>query len=103
MKLHEAIEKLLSDQKRPMSTTEIADHLNRTQWYQKKDKSQITDFQIHGRTKNYPQLFSRNGTIVSLRKLNDRPIEVTPVRSSPSILVIIIVVIVIAIIYSNVS
>ncbi len=66
MKLHDAIINLLEDKKGSMTTQEIADELNRNNWYEKKDKSEITAFQIHGRTKNYPHLFERNGTIVLL-------------------------------------
>ena len=66
MTLHAAIEKLLQQTGRQMTTHEIADSLNKNKWYQKKDGSKITDFQIHGRTKNYPQLFNRNGATVSL-------------------------------------
>jgi hypothetical protein len=66
MTLHEAIEKLLHQNKRSMTTTEIASELNKNNWYQKKDGSTIEPFQIHGRTKNYPQLFIRNGSTVSL-------------------------------------
>ena len=49
-----------------MSTTEIANELNANRWYQKKDGSPITAFQIHGRTNNYASIFSRNGSTVSL-------------------------------------
>ncbi len=66
MTLHNAIVQLLRQQGRPMTTTEIADALNRNKWYTKKDGSAITPFQINGRTKNYTQLFQRNGTTVSL-------------------------------------
>jgi hypothetical protein len=66
MTLHAAIEKLLQQTGRQMTTHEIADSLNKNKWYQKKDGSKITDFQIHGRTKKYPQLFSRSGATVSL-------------------------------------
>ena len=66
MTLHAAIEKLLQQTGRQMTTHEIAESLNKNKWYQKKDGSKITDFQIHGRTKNYPQLFNRNGATVSL-------------------------------------
>lgn len=66
MTLHAAIQKLLQQMRRPMTTQEIADNLNRNKWYQKKDGSSITDFQIHGRTRKYPQLFNRNGSTVSL-------------------------------------
>ncbi len=49
-----------------MTTSEIAYELNKNKWYQKKDGSEIQPFQIHGRTRNYPQLFNRNGSTVSL-------------------------------------
>ncbi len=66
MTLHEAIEKLLAQQQRPMSTNEIAEALNNNSWYTKKDGSPITAYQIHGRTKNYDHLFDREGSMVSL-------------------------------------
>lgn len=66
MTLHAAIEKLLHQTGRQMTTHEIAESLNKNKWYQKKDGSKITDFQIHGRTKNDPQLFNRSGATVSL-------------------------------------
>lgn len=66
MTLHEAIEKLLRQHRRPMTTTEIASELNKNKWYQKKDGSPIEPFQIHGRTRNYHQLFERNGSTVLL-------------------------------------
>lgn len=66
MTLHEAIEKLLLQTGQSMTTTEIATELNKNKWYQKKDGSLINPFQIHGRTKNYPQIFNRNGSTVSL-------------------------------------
>jgi hypothetical protein len=66
MTLHEAIRVVLEDADRPMTTREIAAELNRRGLYAKKDGSEITDFQVHGRTKNYPQLFRREGTTVSL-------------------------------------
>jgi len=66
MTLHEAIEKLLRQTGRPMTTQQIADELNKNGWYQKKDGSTIQAFQIHGRTKNYPNIFDRDGSIVSL-------------------------------------
>jgi len=67
MKLHEAIEKLLRLIDRHMTTTEIANELNKNGWYQKRDGSPITAFQIHGRVKNYSHLFNRDGTTISLK------------------------------------
>lgn len=51
-----------------MKTTEVAGLVNHRQRYLKRDGSPVTDFQIHGRTRNYPNLFIREG---SLMKLND--------------------------------
>ena len=66
MTLHEAIEKLLRETGRPMTTQQIADELNKNGWYQKKDGSTIQAFQIHGRTTNYANIFDRDGSTVSL-------------------------------------
>lgn len=67
MYLHEAIQFVLKQAKRPMSTKEIAEVLNQNKLYQKgNDSPEIQSFQIHGRTKNYPHLFVRSGSMVSL-------------------------------------
>ncbi len=49
-----------------MTTQQIADALNKNGWYQKKDGSTIQAFQIHGRTRNYANIFDRDGSTVSL-------------------------------------
>lgn len=49
-----------------MTTQQIADELNKNGWYQKKDGSPIQAFQIHGRTRNYANIFDRDGSTVSL-------------------------------------
>ncbi len=67
MTLHEAIAEVLKISGRSKTTQQIADVLNRTGAYQKRDGSEITAFQIHGRTRNYSNLFERNGTLVSLK------------------------------------
>lgn len=67
MTLHEAIIKVLQQHGKSMSTQEIADALNKYKWYTKGDGSSISAFQIHGRTRKYPHLFNRNGSIVSLK------------------------------------
>lgn len=66
MTLHEAIIEVLKTAGRPMTTSEIAVVLNKTKSYQKKDRTLITSFQIHGRTKNYPWLFIKDKSTVSL-------------------------------------
>jgi len=67
MTLHEAIVRVLQTKGKSMTTQEIADELNRNGLYSKRDGSTITDFQIHGRTRNYGHLFLREGSNVSLR------------------------------------
>lgn len=75
MTLHDAIVKILISVGRPMTTSEIANELNKNMWYQKKDASIIDPFQIHGRTRKYPNLFNRNGSTVSLvGQTNIKPI-----------------------------
>ena len=65
MTLHNAIEQLLK-LNGSMTTQQIADKLNFNKWYKKKDGSIIQAFQIHGRTKNYPDIFGRDGSTVFL-------------------------------------
>lgn len=67
MTLHEAIAEILTINGKSMTTQEIASELNKTKTYVKKDGSEISAFQIHGRTKNYSNLFERNGSLVSLK------------------------------------
>lgn len=83
MTLHEAIVKVLQQAGRAMTTGEIADALNRNKWYEKKDKSLIIPYQIHGRTKNYPQLFDRQGSVVLLRGNSLIRNESAPVNAIP--------------------
>lgn len=84
MTLHEAIVKVLMEAKRSMTTSEIATRLNKTKWYSKRDNSAITAFQIHGRTKNYPHLFNRNGSTVSLKGQPSINITVKNVKKTVS-------------------
>ncbi len=67
MTLHEAIEKLLKEKGRPMTTAEITEALNNKKWFTKKDGSDICEFQVHGRTHSFPWLFDRDGSKVSLK------------------------------------
>lgn len=84
MTLHEAIEKVLRKKGRQMTTAEIANELNINKWYQKKDGSEIIPFQIHGRTRNYPNLFDRNGSTVSLIGKSNSKV-VTPKNSTAKV------------------
>jgi hypothetical protein len=71
MTLHEAIEKLLKEKGRSMTTSEITEDLNKNLWFTKKDGSEICHFQVHGRTHNQSQLFDRDGAMVSLKNKSD--------------------------------
>lgn len=68
--LHEELVAILSENaNRWMTTSELAAQVAARGRYEKRDgSSDVTDFQVHGRTKNYPNLFERNGSRVRLRR-----------------------------------
>ncbi len=59
MTLHEAIELVLKENKRPMSAKDIADEINNRNLYQRGDGNPVPTSQIHARVKNYPLLFKK--------------------------------------------
>ena len=73
MTLHEAIVQVLCENMHEMTTQEIADEINQRRLYTKKDSTEVTAFQIHGRTRNYPQLFTRRGSWVGLVEWDSKP------------------------------
>ena len=67
--LHDEIQEILiANGNRWMTTHKIAEEVNRRNRYQKKDGSEVTDYQIHGRTRVYNQLFEKNGNRVRCRQ-----------------------------------
>ena len=68
MKLHEAIDKVLKDQNRPMSARDIAEIINRASLYQRKDGRLIPSSQISARVNNYPLLFRKNENGLIIRE-----------------------------------
>ncbi len=67
--LHAEIEAILkAHDNQWLSTSEIAKLVNIRARYTKRDARPVTDFQIHGRTRNYNHLFERNGSRVRLRR-----------------------------------
>ena len=65
--LHDEIAAILKENGNAwMTTREIAGQVNGRNRYRKRDGSQVTDFQIHGRTRNYPEMFERDGSKVRL-------------------------------------
>jgi transcriptional regulator with XRE-family HTH domain len=67
--LHLEIARVLDERGNAWITTrEIADAVNKAQRYRKKNASPLTPYQIHGRTKNYNEVFERRGSRVRLRR-----------------------------------
>lgn len=72
MTLHEAIEQVLQDYGKPLSSAAIAAVVNEKQLYVRKDNAPVQATQISARTANYPNLFSReNGKVYLIQ--NDAP------------------------------
>ena len=72
--LHAEIARILHDHgNRWMTTIEIAAAVIDADRYTKTDGSAVTDFQIHGRTKTYPDLFERDGARVRLAQIKQDP------------------------------
>jgi len=69
VRLHEEMSAILRERGNPwMSRRELADFVNTRGRYHKHDGSAVTDFQIHGRARQYPNLFDRQGTRIRLRE-----------------------------------
>lgn len=56
-----------------VSTQQLADQVNARGRYHKKDGGLVTAFQVHGRTRNYPDLFERDGSRVRLHRPQTLP------------------------------
>lgn len=85
MTLHEAIRSLLRQEQRPMTTTEIANSINALGSYVKRDRSPITAFQVHGRTRNYGALFNQAGSTISLVEWDNLDRDLSPVESPDAV------------------
>jgi hypothetical protein len=88
MKLHEAMQKVLNENERPMRPSEIADALNQNKWYQKKDGSRIDSSQIRLRAKNYTDDFEVKDGLIYTKggsyKTISKPSEATPITKTES-------------------
>jgi hypothetical protein len=78
--LHHELAAILRDNgNRWMATSELAHRVNERGIYRKRDGSGVTAFQVHGRTRNYGQLFERDGAKVRLRgKVAEAPAPTHP-------------------------
>ena len=66
--LHEELAESLSGRSnRWMTCNEPAALVNERGRYRKRDGTPVTGFQVHGRTRNYPHVFERDGSRVRLR------------------------------------
>lgn len=66
MTLHVAIEKVLAEKRKSMTTVEIADRLNSTKWYERADKGIIPTSQVASRVVRNPRMFKRIGDKIYL-------------------------------------
>ena len=65
--LHDEIAAILKENGNAwMTTREVAKLVNVRDRYRKRDGSQVTDYQIHGRTRNRPEMFEREGSKLRL-------------------------------------
>lgn len=62
MNLHDAIIQVLREMGTPLSCRDIADIINKTQLYKKRDLSHIKGGQISARINQYPYLFKVDRT-----------------------------------------
>ena len=58
--LHDAIIKLLKEEKHKMTAQEIADALNKNHWYERGDKIPIRANQISARVNKYKRFFKKS-------------------------------------------
>lgn len=80
MTLHKEIVQILKETGEPLTTSRISILVNQRKIYGKKDGSEVSPFQIHGRTKNYPTLFLRNKTLVGLKDRDEVIIQKVDVK-----------------------
>lgn len=75
MTLHEEIAQILKEKSKPLTTSHISVLVNQRKNYRKKDGSEVSPFQIHGRTKNYLNIFLRNKTLVGLKGRDEETMQ----------------------------
>jgi len=81
MTLHEAIEKILEENSKPLKPSEIASILNEIKIYQKGNNSRIKSNQISARVNNYPSFFFKENGLIYLNNWNltaEKNIETIP-------------------------
>jgi ABC-type transporter Mla subunit MlaD len=67
--LHQALAQILRENHNQwMTARELTDEVNRRGLYYKRDGSAVEVNQVHARTKNYGDLFEKNGSRIRLRE-----------------------------------
>mgnify|MGYP000303681226 CR=1 FL=1 len=67
--LHQALAQILRENhNRWMTARELTDEVNRRGLYHKRDGSPVEVNQVHARTRNYSDLFEKNGSRIRLRE-----------------------------------
>ncbi len=65
--LHEELAVILRSRGNAWTTTmDLAAEVNRRGRYEKRDDSDVTAFQVHGRARRYSRMFARDGSRVRL-------------------------------------
>ena len=67
MELHDAIIQTLKSNGKPMTCREIADALNSSQLYSKRNGSKIAPKQVSARVNNYPLLFIKDMSVKPMK------------------------------------
>ena len=66
MTLHAAIEQILKENHRPMTSRELTDAINAKHLYERKDKKPIPTSQITARVHQYPAVLRKEGDLITL-------------------------------------
>src|SRR5688572_17958668 len=69
MTLHDAIEQIIRDARRPMKAAEIANEVNSRKLYIKADKTKVTASQISSRVSKYQETFKLSEQGISLHDI----------------------------------
>lgn len=88
MTLHLAMERVLRDSRRPMTTKELANEVNSRELYLRADRTPVPASQIAARARKYPGLFTKvDGKLrlVHEAALEDLNAELTPSEPTPSL------------------
>lgn len=83
MTLHAAIEYVIAEAGRPLTTREIADAVNAHRLYERGDGQSVPASQVGARIRNYPDLFTKGSGRVSLARNCDSQFQLAPPSERP--------------------